>query len=104
VKVILSAGAARDLEEAVDWLDERVGAGDDFLDAYEQAEAAVVRNPRRFAREESDPSRREIRQVQLQRFPYSLIYWLRGDAIVVVAVAHARRRAGYWLDRLVEEE
>ena len=33
-------------------------------------------------------------------FPYAVIYVCRPDEIVVVAVAHTRRRPLYWLDRL----
>jgi hypothetical protein len=32
--------------------------------------------------------------------PFSLVYVLRGDDVEVVAVAHGRRRPGYWRSRL----
>jgi hypothetical protein len=34
------------------------------------------------------------------RYPFSLICIVRGDGIEVVAVAHGRRRPGYWRSRL----
>ena len=34
------------------------------------------------------------------RYPFTLVYLLRGDGIEVVAVAHGRRRPGYWRSRL----
>jgi plasmid stabilization system protein ParE len=35
----------------------------------------------------------------LRRFPFVLVYRLRVDRLQVVAVAHARRRPGYWKKR-----
>ena len=37
-----------------------------------------------------------LRRTLLQRFPFSLIYALDENVIVVVAVAHHGRRPGYW--------
>jgi plasmid stabilization system protein ParE len=39
------------------------------------------------------------RRFILPRFPYSILYRIRSDAVFVVAVAHQRRRPGYWRDR-----
>jgi len=36
----------------------------------------------------------------LRTFPIKLVYTVRGEALLVVAVFHARRRPGYWLERL----
>lgn len=40
-----------------------------------------------------------FRSVALSRFPYSLIYEDRPAEVWVVAVAHHRRRPGYWSRR-----
>jgi toxin ParE1/3/4 len=34
------------------------------------------------------------------RFPYALIYAVEERRVFVVAVAHFRRRPGYWRDRV----
>jgi len=39
------------------------------------------------------------RHVLVARFPYSIVYRHDPDAIVIVAVAHQRRRPGYWRRR-----
>lgn len=39
------------------------------------------------------------RRIVLPRFPYSVVYEVHADHIVIVAVAHQRRRPGYWRDR-----
>ena len=40
------------------------------------------------------------RRFLLKQFPYAVIYSVRHDEIVVVAVAHQHRRPGYWKARL----
>ena len=41
----------------------------------------------------------ELRRIILARFPYSLIYSIESERIWVIAVAHHRRRPGYWQER-----
>ena len=42
----------------------------------------------------------DLRRPLLTRFPYFLIYSFTTDLLRVVAVAHARRRPGYWRSRV----
>jgi plasmid stabilization system protein ParE len=46
------------------------------------------------------PFRRVARQFVIKRFPYSLFYQVRTDSVLIAAVAHHRRRPGYWIMRL----
>lgn len=39
------------------------------------------------------------RRFPIRRFPYSVIYYVRGEEIRVVALAHHRRKLGYWAAR-----
>jgi len=43
---------------------------------------------------------RDIRRCLFARFPYSLIYGVEEQTIVVIAVAHSHRVPDYWMDRL----
>jgi toxin ParE1/3/4 len=45
-------------------------------------------------------STRNTRRRVLHTFPYLVIYQEKVDVILVVAVAHAKRREGYWAKRL----
>jgi plasmid stabilization system protein ParE len=45
------------------------------------------------------PTQRRFRKMFLHRFPLSIVYVERGEEIVIVAVAHQRRRPGYWRRR-----
>jgi len=44
-----------------------------------------------------------IRRALLPRFPYAVIFMDLGEHIRVLAVAHAKRRPGYWLGRVASE-
>ena len=41
-----------------------------------------------------------LRRMVLHRFPFSLIYVVEVDAVVIVAVAHQRREPDYWRERI----
>jgi plasmid stabilization system protein ParE len=41
-----------------------------------------------------------IRRRTLSAWPYGIFYRLRDDELIVVAIAHHRRRPGYWRSRL----
>ena len=43
---------------------------------------------------------RELRRALLHRFPFSLIYSVEANAILIIAVAHQHRRPGYWKNRI----
>jgi toxin ParE1/3/4 len=40
------------------------------------------------------------RKLLLQRFPFAVVYRELPSIIQVLAIAHGRRRPGYWKDRL----
>jgi len=42
---------------------------------------------------------RRIRRRFLKGFPYAVVFEIREDELLVVAVAHFRRRHGYWRKR-----
>lgn len=43
--------------------------------------------------------RGEVRKVTFAHYPFSVFYRVRNDVVLIVAVAHAKRRPGYWLRR-----
>jgi plasmid stabilization system protein ParE len=49
--------------------------------------------------ETGSPYLSNTRRVLLRRFPFFVVYRVRGDSVELVAVAHARRRPGYWRAR-----
>jgi plasmid stabilization system protein ParE len=43
-----------------------------------------------------------IRRKVINHFPYSLLYAVESDLIIIVAVAHQKRRPRYWQRRIKE--
>jgi plasmid stabilization system protein ParE len=43
---------------------------------------------------------RSYRKRLLKRFPYIVFFRIDAATVEIVAVAHAKRRPGYWVDRL----
>lgn len=93
--------AAAEALEAARWYEaQRPGLGDEFIAAVLAGGDQIATNPaawpvwRPVARQ-SAPVRRYV----LTRFPFALMYQVLEDAIEIVAVAHARRRPGYWRGR-----
>ncbi len=42
----------------------------------------------------------EYRRCLMSRFPYGVVYRIEDERVLVFAVAHVRRRPGYWRDRV----
>ena len=43
---------------------------------------------------------KKLRKASVLGFPFVLIYRLRQTEVEIIAVAHVRRRPGYWKDRV----
>ena len=69
--------------------------GNRFYDEIERLITEIRRQPDRFLRLHP-PARRALSR----EFPYSVVYLDQPDRIWIVAVMHAKRRPGYWRDRL----
>lgn len=88
--------ASRELEGAFEWYLERSPqAAEAFLREAERALTVIAAAPGIWPRFESG-----TRRYVLHRFPYSIIYREADGGIVVVAVAHSKRRPRYWFGRL----
>ena len=42
----------------------------------------------------------ETRGFRFQKFPFVLAYIIRGQQVFIVALAHTKRKPGYWRERL----
>jgi plasmid stabilization system protein ParE len=70
------------------------GLGDDFRTELQAAFTRIQQNPQLYAAESGS-----IRVCPLHRFPYSVYYEEFDDRLWVAAIAHQRRRPGYWSRR-----
>lgn len=97
MRVRYSLAADAELVEAVDWYMSREGGvhlAERFLAEVCRGEGHALERPRAWP--EVAPG---VRRIVLDRFPFSLIYQGAEDGIEILALAHHRRRAGYWRDR-----
>ncbi|MGL6096721.1 MAG: type II toxin-antitoxin system RelE/ParE family toxin [Fimbriiglobus sp.] len=93
--------AREELDAAVEFLDDRGPAlGDDLMSAWHAGLEAVAADPRRYAIADDSPDGADVRCYTITRFHYRLLYLVEGHTLTVLAFAHARRRPGYWADRL----
>ena len=75
--------------EFYDLARQRLGA--EFANEVEQAVQFI-----RTHSEAGQPIREMIRRWRVQRFPYEIIYREEPERVYILAVAHHRRRPGYW--------
>ena len=65
-----------------------------FILEYERSLALLCANPHLGAL-----WRNGRRRFPLRKFSYSIIYYVRGEELRVIALAHHRRRPSYWSGR-----
>ena len=93
----ISEPASDELSEAVRWYEvRRPGLGEDFFNAVNATLGLVETSPEIGATVSADGNTRRMLVV---RFPYQVVYRLRPTELVVVAVAHMKRRPRYWTNR-----
>lgn len=88
--------AEQEVVEAAEWYEHaRDRLGDGFMDAVIEAADRAAAFPER-----GSSHRAGTRRIVLDRFPYDVVYMVRPQRVVIVAVAHHSRRPGYWRKRL----
>lgn len=74
---------------------EAAGVGLSFIAAVHKGVAEIIELPLA-----AQVVRAGIRKKVLRHFLYNLYYAIEADTIVIIAVAHQRRRPNYWRVRL----
>jgi plasmid stabilization system protein ParE len=94
--VSLSEEALAEIEESRAWYRQRSHSAEAaFLLEVDRAIHLVGDAPHRWP-----PYLRGTRRYVFTTFPYSLVYLVDDEVVNVVAVAHDKRRPGYWRNRL----
>src|ERR1700680_855869 len=92
----LDPRAWQEIEAADDWyLQRRTDASIGFISAISDALDSISQSPHRWPRHLYG-----TRRFVLHRFPFSIIYLDDSDVLSIVAVAHNKRKPGYWKQRL----
>jgi toxin ParE1/3/4 len=93
--VSLHPRARDEIEEAQSWYEERsLLAAAGFLQELSRAIRHIGEAPNRYP-----ISLHGTRRLVLDRFPFNIFYRASADSVVIVALAHQKRRPGYWADR-----
>jgi plasmid stabilization system protein ParE len=87
--------AERELNDAAQYYElESPGLGTAFLAEVEQSCSRITEHP-----EAAQVVLGSIRRRLLRRFPYALLYSVRGDTLRILAVMNLKRRPTYWIGR-----
>lgn len=93
--------AQAELVADVDWYDEREpGVGDRFAHAVRAAIDSAVDDPEAWPILPGWDREPVVRSRSVTGFPYRIVYLVEDDVLTIVAVAHTKRRPGYWRERV----
>jgi plasmid stabilization system protein ParE len=88
--------ASDEADEARRWYRDRSEAAETaFLRELDHALELIGHAPHRWPSYMAGAQRYVFRT-----YPYSIVYFVEGDIVNVVAIAHERRRPGYWRKRV----
>lgn len=94
--VIFQNEAAVEFEEDMAWYEKRqAGLGIDLQSEVESTIERIRRDPSLGMRYRKTP----FQFIRVKRFPYVVYFRELEEAIWVIAIAHGRRKPGYWKNR-----
>ena len=95
-RVRIRLEAKKEIDAAFEWYFVRSPkAADAFLEEIETSLSNIASEPHLYP-----IFTKNIRRRVMTGFPYSVIFKEQSDSILVLAIAHAKRRPGYWAKRL----
>jgi plasmid stabilization system protein ParE len=90
--------AAAELYEAIVYYNiQRNGLGLEFANEVEDTIERIKQNPEAWT---AISTSKQARRCLTNRFPYGIIYQIRKNTILIVAVMHLKRRPQTWQSRL----
>jgi len=96
MEVNFLAPAQAELDEAAAYYEtQREGLGAQFIEEVKRAIQRILQYPDAWA-----PISRRTRRCRTNRFPYGVIYQVRGDLLLIVAIMHLHREPRSWRARL----
>lgn len=95
MRVEFHPAAADEFAAAVEYYEEALpGLGRRLRDKLRETIDLAVAHP-----DAGNRRRFEMRHLIVSGFPHDVVYRVRGEVLEVLALAHHRRRPGYWKDR-----
>lgn len=97
--VVFAPEAREEFNAAATYYEEqRPGLGDHFVEEIERQVGRIAQTLQAFPIHQ----RSAFRKCVLPRFPYTLFFLDLDDRIWIAAVAHQRRKPGFWMHRQPE--
>lgn len=88
--------ALSELSEAADYYEEQAGMGGEFVTEVDESIERILMFPLAWGKVSSD-----FHHCHLRKFPYTLIYKLESDdIIIIVSLFHQRRQPQSWKSNL----
>lgn len=98
MKISFLGAAQSEFDDAIDYYDEqRSGLGFEFAEEVEQALERINHYPEAWS-----PLSPRVRRCLVNRFPYSVIYEVRSEIIIIVAIQHHHQKPESWRSRVIE--
>lgn len=96
MKVEILDTAETELDESIQYYElQQKGLGKRFYFEFKNALSRIVKFPKANQVIISD-----IRRCLVKTFPYSVIYQIQEDNILIISVTHQHRKPYYWKDRV----
>jgi len=96
VNVNFLSAAEKELDEEIDYYNaQRSGLGFEFLDQVQSAINRIKQYPEAWQQ-----LSQRTRRCLIKQFPYGIIYQIRPNEILIVAITHLHRKPDYWTNRL----
>lgn len=93
--------AEAEFDADIDWYEDReVGVGDRFEGRVLSAVDECADTPEVWEVWPDWDREPVVRSKGVGDFPYRVVYFVADDLVNIVAVAHEKRRPGYWRDRV----
>jgi plasmid stabilization system protein ParE len=99
--VRLGPEVVAELADAAEWYEAREpGLGDRLLGEVERMLPRLGTRPKAFPLVQDTAPDLEVRRALLPYFPFGLVFVELKAEVRIVAIAHAKRRPGFWLYRV----
>jgi len=94
---VFHPAAEKEYLEAVAFYElKRPGLGTSYVTEFEQNLLKVCSSPQRYP----IVIEHDIRAINMNRFPYTVLFREVSTTVQILAIAHHRRHPKYWLERL----
>lgn len=104
MRVVLHPKASDELRSAALWYDERQAhLGTELVAEVTAVLDRIAKTPLSFPLWPGATAKHEILRAVLHRFPYVVAFESHSDQLVVLAIAHGKRRPLCWLARASSE-